>query len=44
MSDEIKNEPLYALVRYRLKPEHIERTLAAARAAFDTLAEPAVGA
>lgn len=26
MSDEIKNEPLYALVRYRLKPEHIERS------------------
>jgi hypothetical protein len=26
MSDEIKNEPLYALVRYRLKPEHIEHS------------------
>jgi hypothetical protein len=26
MSDEIKNEPLCALVRYRLKPEHIERS------------------
>lgn len=26
MSDEIKTEPLYAIVRYRLKPEYIERS------------------
>jgi hypothetical protein len=26
MSDEIKSEPLYAIVRFRLKPEHIERS------------------
>jgi hypothetical protein len=24
MSDEIEGEPLYAIVRYRLKPEYIE--------------------
>ena len=26
MSDEIRSEPLYAIVRYRLKPEYIERS------------------
>jgi hypothetical protein len=26
MSDEIGSEPLYAIVRYRLKPEYIERS------------------
>jgi len=26
MSDEIETEPLYAIVRYRLKPEYIERS------------------
>ena len=26
MSDEIRSEPLYVIVRYRLKPEYIERS------------------
>jgi len=38
MSDENRSEPLYAIVRYRLKPEHIERSRPSAAGLYAELA------
>jgi hypothetical protein len=43
MSDENRSEPLYAIVRYRLKPEHIESSRPAAAELYAELAADGPG-